>query len=70
MEAVFLVARAGTVSILADGLVAAIRCFMLVRAIVARMTAGAVRLECCILPGDNFGVGQMTIRALKISTMI
>jgi len=50
MEAILLVARPGAIPILADRFVAAICGFMLIRPVIACVTAGAVWLECRVLP--------------------
>ena len=53
MEAVLLMARTSTITVLANRLVAAVSGFVLVSAIVTGMTTRAVRLERCILPNDH-----------------
>lgn len=53
MEAVLLVTRAGTITILANGLVAAIRGLVFVSSVISGVTACAIRLKRRILPWDQ-----------------
>ena len=70
MEAVFLMASAGAIAILADRLVAAVRSLVLIRAVVIRMTAGAVWLERRILPNNDLGIVLVTIGAGEVAAMV
>lgn len=63
VKAALLVTGARTIAILADGLIATISGFVFIGAVIACVTTGTVRLECCVPPGDYFGVLLMTIRA-------
>ena len=70
METALLMAGASTISVLANRLVAAILCFVLVGTIVTGMAARAIRLKGRELPGDYFTVVLMAISAIEISAVI
>ena len=70
VETVLLMAGACAIPVLTNCLVAATLCLVLVRAIVAGMTARAIRLEGRELPGNDFAVVLMTIGAIQITAVI
>lgn len=70
MEAVLLVASTRAITILADSFIATVAGLVLVGSIVACVAAGAIWLECCVLPDDDFTVVLVTRGAIKIATMV
>jgi len=70
MEAVLLMTCAGTITVLADGLIATVCCFVLVRTIVIGVATRTVRLECRILPDDYRRVVLVTVGTGQIAAMV
>lgn len=70
MEAALLVASAGTVAILTDGLIATISRFVLICLVVTCVATGTIRLKRRILPRDGLRIGLMAVRARQVAAMI
>jgi len=70
MEAALLVTGPCAVAVLADRFVATACRFVLVRPVVARVTAGAIGLERRKLPCNRLGVGFVTVGALQVAAVI
>ena len=70
MEAVLLVACAGTVAVLANRLVAAIAGFVFVRTIIAGMTTRTVGLEGGVLPDNHFRVVLVAVGTGEVAAMV
>lgn len=70
MEAALLVTGPGAIAVLADRFRPATCRFVLIRPVVARVTARAVRAERRVLPGDGLGIGFMAGRTLQITPVV
>ena len=70
MEAALLMARASTIAVLADCLIATVCRFVFVSPIVIGVATRAVRLECRILPDDYRRVVLVTVGAGQVTVMI
>lgn len=70
MEAVLLVAGAGTIAVLTDCLITTIGSFMLICSIVSCVAPGTIRLKRWELPGNEFRVALMALSALKVTAVV
>ena len=70
MEAVLLMARTSTITVLADCLIATVYPFVFVRTIVTRVAPRTVRLKCRILPDDYGRVVLVTVGASEVAAVV